>query len=501
MSADLPDDVAIEFASISKSFGATRALSDVSLLINSGEIHALVGENGAGKSTLGKILTGVQRADSGVMRVFGSERSYGSPFHALADGVAGIAQEIALVPQRSVLDNVFLGSEPTRAGAINARELRRTFDELEGRVGFGIAPEIRVASLSMADQQRVEIMRALARDVRILVMDEPTAALSITESEKLFAIIRQLRDQGTTVIYVSHFLQEVLDLSDRVTVLRDGRFIKTCDARSESPDSLIESMLGRSLSRASSAAAPRVPTNRVVLSVQGITRGSRCRDISFEVHAGEILGFAGLVGSGRTEMARVIFGADPGDGGSVTIDGKSLRLGSPSRSISAGLVYLPESRKDDGLLLNAPIIQNVSLPYLDQVSTAGVVRRQRERSRVTTLLTRVKAVLRNPRAPVRLLSGGNQQKVLLARWLFSTPKVMVLDEPTRGVDVGAKFAIYDLIRGLAAQGLAVVVISSEHEELIELADRILVMRNGSVVAELSDEDKTQDRILSAALQG
>ncbi|ADB50514.1 sugar ABC transporter ATP-binding protein [Conexibacter woesei] len=489
----------IELAGVGKRFGEVRALSGVDLAVGHGEVHAFVGENGAGKSTLVKVLMGVHRPDDGTLRVDGRERHYHSPHDALQDGVAGIAQEISLVPQRSVMENVFLGREPRRAGVIDTRALRRRLVELQARTGFQIPPDARAGSLSIADQQRVEILRALARDARVIVMDEPTAALSKTESEKLFEVVRRLRAGGTTVIYISHFLQEVLALADRVTILREGRVVRSGESARETTDSLVTAMLGRALGQVFPPKRPPAPGAPVRLAVRDLSRGSACRDIGFDVRAGEIVGFAGLVGSGRTEMARALIGADRADTATVAVDGRPVRIRAPKDSIRCGIAYLPESRKDDGLMMSRPAAENITLPHLRDISRVGVVTGANEASRCLDLLHRVKATVKGPRDPVRALSGGNQQKVLFARWLFSKPKVLIADEPTRGVDLGAKAAIYELIRELADEGIAVVVISSEHEELIGLSDRVLVMRGGRVVRELADDQITEDNIVSAAL--
>jgi ABC-type sugar transport system ATPase subunit len=397
------------------------------------------------------------------------------------------------------MDNVYLGCEPRRAGAVDVSTMGRQYAELEERTQFGIPPNVLAGSLAIADQQRLEIMRALARDARIIVMDEPTAALTNTESEKLFEVVRRLRESGTTVIYVSHFLQEVLDLSDRVTILRDGKLVRTAIAADETPESLVTSMLGRALTRTFPAKRPPPEDAPVRLKVSGASRARAFQDVSFDVRAGEIVGLAGLVGAGPTALARSLFGADRLDQAEIELDGKPVRFNSPREAIRGGLAYLTESRKDDGLLLDRSATENIALPFLSQVSKAGFVIGSKERSRSAQLLQSVRATAQTKRSSVRELSGGNQQKVLFARWLFSTPRVFIADEPTRGVDVGAKVAIYDLVAELAADGLGVVLISSEHEELIGLAHRVLVMREGRVVAEFRGADINEDNIVTAAL--
>jgi simple sugar transport system ATP-binding protein/ribose transport system ATP-binding protein len=489
----------VELVGAQKRFGGELALHDVDVAVRAGEIHALVGENGAGKSTLVKVLMGVHRLDAGRLLVDGQERAYRSPHDALADGIAGIEQEISLVPDQSVMENVFLGREPRHFGVIARRALRARFRELRDRTGFDIPADARVASLALVDRQSVEIMRALGRDARVIVMDEPTAALTRTEAEKLFSVARRLRDAGTAVIYISHFLDEVLALADRVTVLRDGRCVRTTTAEGETADSLVTSMLGRSLGQVFPPRRPLEDDAPVRLSVRDLSRDTAFRDVSLDVRAGEIIGLAGLVGAGRTELARAIVGAEPPTAGTVTMDGALLRITSPRDAIAHGIAYLTESRKDDGLMLGRGSVENVTLPHLALVSRWGVVRRRAERAQATELLQRLQVTARTPNAAVQTLSGGNQQKVLFARWMFARPKVLIVDEPTRGVDIGAKTAIYDLIREVANEGIAVLVISSEHEELIGLADRVHVMRGGRVAATLEGGDLNEDNILSAAM--
>jgi simple sugar transport system ATP-binding protein/ribose transport system ATP-binding protein len=435
------------------------------------------------------------------MFVRGERRSYKSPHEALRDGVTGIAQEISLVPLRSAMENVFLSREPRRFGVISRRALGRKYCELDQRVGFGIDGEAIVADLSIADQQRLEILRALARDVDVIVMDEPTATLTSVESERLFAMVRELRGSGKTIVYISHFLQEVLDLADRVTVLRDGALVRTADAADETPATLVRSMLGRPLSHTFPAKRPPAGDAPVVLEVRNASRPPVCQDVSFSVRAGEIVGLAGLVGAGRSELARLVFGADAGGHAIVRLEGGDVRIRSPRDAIRAGVVYLPESRKDDGLIMARTAAENVSLAHASQVSRLGVIQGGSERRRCEQLLAQVHTTTKAPNDPVSALSGGNQQKVLFARCLFSTPKVLIADEPTRGVDVGAKVAIYELLRELSDAGMAIVIISSESEELIGLAHRVLVMRAGRIVAELEGDQVDEAAIVSAALMG
>jgi ABC-type sugar transport system ATPase subunit len=488
----------VELRGISKRFGGVRALVDVDLTVARQSIHALVGENGAGKSTLGKILAGVYRPDDGELLVDGRSVAYRSPRDALLDGITIIAQEPTLVPHRSVLENVFLGVESETAGVVDRRRTARRFATLVEQTGIDLPPRRPARSLRVADQQKVEILRAIVRNAKLIVMDEPTSALTTDESERLFELVRRLQQRGTTIVYVSHFLAEVLELADTVTVLRDGAVVRTGAAAEATPSKLVTAMLGRSVDL-TFPPKERPPANApVVLSVRGLSRPPAVQDVSFEIRAGEILGLAGLIGSGRSEVARAIFGADRPQAGTVEVEGKELRARQPHQAIRKGVVMLPEDRKTQGLLMLRSVLDNVTLPHLDRVSSAGVVSVRAERRRGGELIQGLAIRTRSGTSRVSTLSGGNQQKVLFARWLFETPKVFIADEPTRGVDVGAKLAIYDLIHSLAKRGIAVLLISSEHEEVLGLAHRVLVMRAGRLVAAFDEESMSEDAVLHAA---
>ena len=488
----------VELVDVGKRFSGVQALQGITLAIERGTVHGLVGENGAGKSTLGRIIAGAHTPDAGTMRVDGTEVSYRAPRDALAHGVTMIAQDLTLVPRRSVLENVFLGNEASHFGVVVAHPMRERYDELCAQAGFDLPADDPVGTLRIADQQKVEILRALARDAKLVVMDEPTAALTSDESARLLEIVRGLRAAGTTIVYVSHFLPEVLSIADTVTVLRDGRLIHTKPAASETPASVVTAMLGRPMEMTFPDKVYPPADAQTILSVRGLTRLPAFEDISFDIRAGEIVGLAGLIGSGRTEVARAIFGADHFDSGEVAIGGKVLKIRSPRRAIRAGIAMLPESRKDQGLHMRSPIIQNVSLAHLDEVSRSGVILPLQERRRVEELTKRVDVRASRLGAWVSTLSGGNQQKVLFAKWLFQSPRALLADEPTRGVDVGAKRAIYQLIQTLAAEGLAVLLISSELEEVLGLAHRIIVIRGGQLVAEFDGRTATENDVLHAA---
>jgi simple sugar transport system ATP-binding protein/ribose transport system ATP-binding protein len=487
----------VELADVSKSFGAVRALDAVSLTVARGSIHALVGENGAGKSTLGRVVAGVLAPDEGRVLLNGEEVVLSSPREALERGVAAIAQELTVVPQLTVAENVFLGAEPRRTGFIARRSLRRRYERLAADAGFELPAGAPAGRLRPAEQQQVEILRALSRDAELIVMDEPTAALNRDETTRLHEIVRSLARAGRTVLLVSHFLREVLALADTVTVLRDGRLVRTAAAAEETEDSLIRAMLGRPLTAAFPAKHEPAPGAPPVLTVRDL-HAPGVDGVSFDVHRGEIVALAGLVGAGRTELARAVFGAQRPTAGVVEVMEGHRLSGGPRARLRAGVAMIPESRKDDGLLLSRSVTENVSIASLGSVSRYGFVRRGAERRRAGEILERWDVRTSGQGAPVSSLSGGNQQKVLFARMLLCGPKVLVADEPTRGVDVGAKRAIYDLLVELAQSGLGVLLISSELEEVLGLAHRVLVMRAGRIVGELRGEEMTESAVLAAA---
>ena len=481
------------------------ALDGISLEIPSSTVHALVGENGAGKSTLGKIIAGAIQPDAGEMFVNGESVSFRSPRDSLGYGIAAIAQELLIVSRLSVAENVFLGAEPRTASWVHRQELRRRYRKLAQESGFDLPADRQAGTLRVAEQQQVEILRALSRDARLIVMDEPSAALSGPDSERLHEVIRSLVAAGKTVLLVSHFLQEVLDLADNVTVLRDGKLVRTAPAAEETEASLIQAMLGRPLSTLFPPKAPRPVDAPISLSVRDVAV-SGVEPASFDLRAGEILGLAGLVGAGRTELGRAIFGADRRSHGTIELSGDPLAgsgvvggwVGGPRLSLRRGLAMVPESRREQGLLFGRSAIENVTLSSLREHSRAGFVNRRSERAAAGELLERVELTGARGESLVATLSGGNQQKVLFARMLMCRPKVLIADEPTRGVDVGAKRAIYDLVVALAEQGTAVLLISSELEEVIGLAHRVLVMRRGRIVCDLSADEMSETAILEAA---
>ncbi|WP_330474607.1 sugar ABC transporter ATP-binding protein [Terrabacter sp. C0L_2] len=482
---------------VAKRFDGVQALKGVDVVIPAGAVVALVGENGAGKSTLGKTIAGVHRPDAGRILVDEVVVDLGSPRDALSHGIVLVAQELALVPEMSVVDNVFLGFESRAKGFVRNRINRDRFEDLQRSAGFILDPDDRVGSLRVADQQKVEILRALARSARVIVMDEPTAALSRDEVQGLFAIVRRLTAQGTSVVFVSHFLEDVLHLADTVVVLKDGEHVRTADASSETTESLVSSMIGNNvdLSMPDKAAIPLgAPT---VLSVRGLTRPGVFTDISFDVRAGEIVGLAGLMGSGRTELLRAVFGADRARG-EVRVDGVPIRATNPGRAMKRGIGMVPENRKDQGLIMGRSIRDNVTLASLRRHSAFGFMSKAKEVSTTDRLSEQLDVRTLDGKAPVLALSGGNQQKVMFAKWLAFGARVLLIDEPTRGVDVGAKAAIHQLIAAIAADGVAVVLVSSEHEEVIGLAHRALVLRRGRVIEEIAGEELSKERVVQAA---
>jgi len=487
----------VELRGISKRFDRLQALSDVTVRIQSGTVHALVGENGAGKSTLGKILAGLERPDEGEIWVDGNRVNYSSPRDALADGITIIAQELALEPGRSVIENVFLGIESKQWGLLDHRSMHSRYRSLVTKSRLMVAPDTLVGRLRTADQQRVEILRALARNARLIIMDEPTAALTSQEAARFLDLVRSLRADATTIVYVSHFLNEVLEVADNVTVLRDGRHVRTAPAAKESPPSLVSAMLGGATDLSFPDRTTRTARGSVVLSVRGLSRPPAFDDVTFDVRAGEIVGLAGLIGSGRTEVARAIFGADRYRTGTVEIVGNSRRRHTPRDAIRSGLAMLPESRKQ-GLLMRRSIVENVALPYLSMFSSLGVMSTRKEAGRTADIVRQLDVRAPNLRTRISKLSGGNQQKTMFAKWLLKAPAVLIIDEPTRGVDVGAKHAIYRIIDALARNGMGVLLISSEIEEVLGLSDRILVMRNGRLAGEFNSAEVGEDVILRAA---
>jgi ribose transport system ATP-binding protein len=493
---------AINVQSVSKQFAGVRALDGVSLRLQPGEVHALVGENGAGKSTLIKLITGVYRPDEGEVHYLGRPVTFARPRDAQAAGISTIYQEVNLVPLRSVASNLFLGREPTnRFGLIDHRRMHRTARDTLARYGIDVDVRRRLGELGLGVQQMVAVARALSTDARVVIMDEPTSSLEPREVDLLAGVVDVLRRQQVAVLYVTHKLDEVFRFCQQVTVLRDGRLVHDGPVAGTTRLRLVATMLGRDIDEVRQHGATtftdehRTATGEPVLRADGLTRRPLLDDVTVDVNAGEVVGLAGLLGSGRTETARAVFGADPVDSGSVGVDGRIRRRWSPAAAIRAGLGMIPEDRKAEGIIADLSVRDNIVLAALPRLTVGGFLSERRQTEIVDTFVRRLRIKVASTDQKVRELSGGNQQKVLLARMLCLHPKVLILDEPTRGIDVGAKSEIQSLIDELAAQGLGVLLISSELEEVVEGADRVLVLRDGAVVGTLRGDDVSEDRIM------
>ena len=484
---------------IEKSFPGVRALKGARLELYPGEVHALMGENGAGKSTLMKTLAGAHTPDAGVIRLDGRAVSIPSPKEAQRLGIAVIYQEFNLVPHLTARENIFLGQERTRLGFFSRQAERKQALALFDRLGIRINPEALCRNLNVAQQQIVEIAKALSTGARIIVMDEPSAALTVQEVERLFEVIADLKAQGISIVYVSHRMEEIFRISDRITVMRDGETVGTRRAKDFTRESLIEMMVGRKLENEFPKQAARIGEKH--LEVTGLRRGEKVKDVSFFVRRGEILGLTGLVGAGRTEVARLIFGADARAAGEIKIDGKPVEIRSPRDAIRNGICLLTEDRKGQGLVLGMSARENFGLPNLERLSTYGLIQRQAEREDFAGYIKEFRIKLASQEQAARTLSGGTQQKVVLAKWLESNSDIIIFDEPTRGIDVGAKYEIYLLMNRLAALGKTIIKISSELPEVLGMSDRILVMHEGRIGGEITDvAGATQEQIMALAVK-
>ena len=495
----------LRMTNISKHFPGVLALQNVSLEVEGGEALGLMGENGAGKSTLMKILSGVYAPDGGEIELNGSPVTLTNPHQAQNLGISIIYQEFNLFPNMTVEENVFIGREPSRAGIVDRATLRQNTRQLLARLGVRLDPRAMVGDLSVAQQQMVEIAKALSYNARIVIMDEPTSALTDTEVSALFDIIRGLKQEELGVIFISHRIEEVVEICDRISVLRDGQNAGEITTADATPARIVQMMVGRSMSDLFQKEASEV-AGAPILEVTDLSRArakddttsTSISDITFSLHAGEIVGLAGLVGSGRTELARSIFGADRIDRGTITVNGKVANLKHPLDAIEVGIGLVPEDRKQQALVLGLPVRENISLANLDAVTSAGFVRRSTERSIAQRFIDALQIRTPGMEQKVVNLSGGNQQKVVLAKWLALNPKVLIVDEPTRGIDVGAKAEVHQLLSKLAHQGVAILMISSELPEILGMSDRILVMREGRIAGELSRAEASQEAIMSLA---
>jgi rhamnose transport system ATP-binding protein len=487
----------LSLRSAAKSFGAVQALVDVSIDLYGGEVHGLVGENGAGKSTLVKILAGVHQPDSGHVLVNGEPATLHSPAAARDAGVAVIYQEPTLFPDLTAAENIFMGRQPLRPGRrIDTRQMRSQARALFSRLGVRLDPGRICRGLSIADQQIIEIAKALSLEARVIVMDEPTAALSAVEVARLFDVIATLRDSGAAVLFISHRLDEVFEICQRVTVMRDGRQVLSSAVAGLTADALVRAMVGRDL-EGSAADGSHTPGEQV-LRVQRLTREGIFTDISFDVRAGEIVALSGLIGAGRSEVARAIFGIDSYDAGAVTVRGRPLRKSSPTSAMAAGVGFVPEDRRQQGLVMDMSVQQNMALASLRRLDHYGLISGRSERDFATDWAVKLRIKFGRLTDPVSQLSGGNQQKVVLAKWLGRNPSLLIVDEPTRGIDIATKAEVHRLLSQLAGNGVAILMISSELPEVLRVGDRILVMREGRLVAEYTRSDASEEKIMSAA---
>jgi len=490
----------LEMMNVSKAFGGVQALRDVSFSCRKGTVHALVGENGAGKSTLIKILAGAYQADSGEIVFKGRRRAGFSAREAMAAGVSIIYQELNLVRLMTVAENIFLGREPrNRFGVIDTRRMAKESAELLGRLGVRLSPSARVGELTVASQQMVEIAKALSQNADLIVMDEPSAILAGQELGRLFATIRSLVAEGVTIIYISHRLNEVFEIADDVTVLKDGEVVGAQPIGEVTRARLIQMMVGRPLEEIFPRGAR--PRGAPVLRATNITTERLPRPASLTLYEGEILGLAGMVGAGRTEVARALFGADALRSGEISLKDAPFRPRGPKEAVEAGLAMAPEDRKSEGLFLDQSIRSNITLSSLGKVTRFGVIQWGEETATIERAQRELSIAMASPELEAQYLSGGNQQKVVLAKWLMTSPSVIIFDEPTRGVDVGAKFEIYGLMRKLAERGVAILMISSDLIEILGMSDRILVMHEREIVAELTPDEASEERIIELATTG
>jgi rhamnose transport system ATP-binding protein len=489
----------LELKDMTKRFSGVEVLHEVSFSLRPGEVHALLGENGAGKSTLVKVMTGVHQPDKGEIYLDGKRVIFSDTRESRQVGIAAIYQELSLFPDLDVAENIFVGRQPTTTGGrIDWRKLYADAEKLLLSLGVHLDLKHKARSLSIAQQQMVEIARAFSINARILIMDEPTSSLTLNEVADLFRLVRRLREEGTAIVFISHRLEELFELADRVTVMRDGSYVDTRDLKGVTRDELIRLMVGRTITDL----FPKqdVKPGEVMLKVENLTRAGAFWDVSFELRKGEILGMAGLVGAGRTNVARAIFGVEPATAGSIQIEGKEVAITSSQQAIKLGLAYVPEDRQLHGLIPAMHITSNISLPMLSEYAKRGWLQDKVERESAYKAALQMEVRANNIWQLARELSGGNQQKVVLAKWLSTNPRILILDEPTRGIDVGTKAAVHALMSKLAAEGMAILMISSELPEVLGMSDRVIVMHEGHVTGHFTRAEATQEKIISAATQ-
>lgn len=490
----------IEMTGIMKSFGTNQVLDNAGFFLRDGEVHALMGENGAGKSTLMKILTGVYTRDGGIVKVNGQEVNYSNPQEAEAAGIVFIYQELNVMFDLTVEENLFMGKEITKGfGICDKKAMRAKAEEVLERMGVSIPVDTVMSDLSVGQQQMIEICKALLVDAKVIIMDEPTAALTQSETAALFEVIENLKKRGVSIVYISHRMEEIFELCDRITVLRDGQYIDTCEIKDITMDDVVKMMIGREIGE-------RYPSRnhsvgKTVFEVKGLSRKGAFNDVSFTVGAGEVLGVSGLMGAGRTEIMQAIFGYLPADSGEILIDGQPVKIKNPMDAMKAGIGFITEDRKVEGLMLDKTIRENIALANLGTISGSGVVSKAREKSLISRGIEEFKIRCFGTEHECGNLSGGNQQKVVLAKWIYTEPKILILDEPTRGVDIGAKKEIYNVINDMARKGVAIIMVSSELPEILGMSDRVMVVREGDVRGILNIENASQESIMTLATGG
>ncbi|WP_458109891.1 sugar ABC transporter ATP-binding protein [Bacillus zhangzhouensis] len=490
----------IEMHNIHKAFGKNTVLSGVSFDLVTGEVHALMGENGAGKSTLMNLLTGLYSLDQGTIQIDGKETAFKNPKEAEQHGIAFIHQELNIWPDMTVLENLFIGKEIyTKLGLLDTKKMKALAQTQLDRLSVNLSLDQDAGSCSVGQKQMIEIAKALMTDAKVIIMDEPTAALTDREIEKLFQVMESLKKEGVSIVYISHRMEEIFAICDRITIMRDGKTVDTKAIPETNFHEVVKKMVGRELT---DRYPKRTPSKGdVVLEVKQATRKGRFQDINFSVQAGEIVGVAGLMGAGRTEMMRSLFGLDPLDQGEIWVHGKKTVIKKPSDAVKLGIGFITEDRKDEGLMLDASIRENIGLPNLDSFSPKGLIDKKNEQDFVDLLIKRLTIKTASSEISARSLSGGNQQKVVIAKWIGIQPKVLILDEPTRGVDVGAKREIYQLMNELTDRGVAMLMVSSELPEVLGMSDRVLVIHEGTISGELDKTEATQERIMTLATGG
>ncbi len=490
----------IEMTGIMKSFGTNQVLNNAGFFLRDGEVHALMGENGAGKSTLMKILTGVYTKDGGVVKVDGQEVHYNNPQEAEAAGIVFIYQELNVMFDLTVEENLFMGKEITRGfGICDKKAMRAKAKEILDRMGVKIPVDTVMSDLSVGQQQMIEICKALLVDAKVIIMDEPTAALTQSETAALFEVIENLRRRGVSIVYISHRMEEIFELCDRITVLRDGQYIDTCEIKDITMDDVVKMMIGREIGERYPSRDNKI--GKTVFEVKGLSRKGAFNDVSFTVGAGEVLGVSGLMGAGRTEIMQAIFGYLPADSGEILIDGQPVKIKNPMDAMKAGIGFITEDRKVEGLMLDKTIRENIALANLGTISGSGVISKSKEKSLISKGIEEFKIRCFGTEHECGNLSGGNQQKVVLAKWIYTDPKILILDEPTRGVDIGAKKEIYNVINDMAGKGVAIIMVSSELPEILGMSDRVMVVREGDVRGILDIENASQESIMTLATGG